>query len=342
MSVPSVPRDPDEVAQLRAEVAALHARMDRPAARPRRFPRRFLPLALVALLVVLTPLATFAANPFTDLTGGVHDANIGLIYDAGITKGCVPDVSYCPTDTVTRQEMASFLARTAGLGTNPPVANAKTAQTAALATNAVNAQTATNATNATNAVNAQTATNATNATNATHATSADTATNATNAAQLGGYTAPNLTRIALSSDKIDAPPGSNNTIRDVTITVGGTVNQLVQIQAAFFISGFGTGCPCNYSSRIIEVGDDMQVSSTFYGQFPANGGVQQTMSYGWVFTATPGAHTYRLIGGTSSAAIFGGGTLIATTHPFGSTGGAGALEVQEPANSPAPAGPDQR
>jgi len=35
---------------------------------------------------------------------------------------------------VTRQEMASFLARAAGLGTNPPVANAKTAQTATNAT----------------------------------------------------------------------------------------------------------------------------------------------------------------------------------------------------------------
>jgi hypothetical protein len=61
---------------------------------------------------------------------GVHDANIQVIYDAGITKGCVPNVSYCPTANVTREEMASFLARTAGLGTNPPVVNAKTAQTA--------------------------------------------------------------------------------------------------------------------------------------------------------------------------------------------------------------------
>ena len=41
--------------------------------------------------------------------------------------------------------MASFLARTAGLGDNPPVANAKTAQTAANATNATNAQNAGNA-----------------------------------------------------------------------------------------------------------------------------------------------------------------------------------------------------
>jgi len=78
--------------------------------------------------VLLTPLGLLAAGPFNDLTGGVHDGNIGLLYDADITKGCVPNVSYCPTTTVTREEMASFLARTAGLGTNPPVANAKALQ----------------------------------------------------------------------------------------------------------------------------------------------------------------------------------------------------------------------
>ena len=131
-----------ELAQLRAQLAAqqdevaalrraVRARGTRPFPRPSR---RLLPLALVALLLALTPLGLLAANPFTDLTGGVHDPNIDLIYNAGITTGCVPNKQYCPTDTVTRQEMASFLARTAGLGANPPVANAKTAQTATNAT----------------------------------------------------------------------------------------------------------------------------------------------------------------------------------------------------------------
>lgn len=89
---------------------------------------------VVALLVALLPLSLLAATPFDDLTGGVHDANIDAIYNAGSTTGCVPNESYCPTDNVTRQEMISFLTRTAGLDTNPPVANAKTAQ---IATNAV-------------------------------------------------------------------------------------------------------------------------------------------------------------------------------------------------------------
>ena len=142
MTAPTLPHDPDELAQLRAEVAALRGELRgqaRPAApRARRLPRRLLPLALVTLLLALTPLGLLAANPFTDLTGGVHDPNIDAIYTAGITTGCGP-TSYCPTDTVTRQEMASFLARTAGLGTNPPVANAKTAQTATNAASAGNA-----------------------------------------------------------------------------------------------------------------------------------------------------------------------------------------------------------
>jgi hypothetical protein len=37
---------------------------------------------------------------------------------------------YCPADFVRRDQMASFLARAAGLGANAPVANAQTAGTA--------------------------------------------------------------------------------------------------------------------------------------------------------------------------------------------------------------------
>jgi hypothetical protein len=126
---------PDDFASLRAELAAQRARIAH-LERRRRLPRQLLPIALAALLVALVPLATLAATPFNDLTGGVHDANIEAIYNAGITKGCDPGVSYCPRGNVTREEMASFLARTAGLGGNPPVANALTAQTAVNAANA--------------------------------------------------------------------------------------------------------------------------------------------------------------------------------------------------------------
>jgi hypothetical protein len=96
-----------ELTTLRAEVANLKRKKRR---------TRLLPLALVALLVALFPLSLLAASPFTDLTGGVHDANIEAIYTAGVTRGCVPNEQYCPTANVTREEMASFLARLGAWG----------------------------------------------------------------------------------------------------------------------------------------------------------------------------------------------------------------------------------
>jgi hypothetical protein len=129
-----------ELARLRAELADLRATVSaqqatvaalRPGPHPRRRPRRALPLALAALLVALVPLATLAAG-FTDLNpGSPHNGNIAAIAAAGITTGCNPPdyTQYCPNDYVTREQMASFLARTAGLGGNPPVANARNADT---------------------------------------------------------------------------------------------------------------------------------------------------------------------------------------------------------------------
>ncbi|HEY8596888.1 MAG TPA: hypothetical protein VIL85_00580, partial [Thermomicrobiales bacterium] len=82
-----------------------------------------------ALFVALVPLSLLAANPFNDLVpGSVHNDDIDAIYNVGVTTGCDPDVAYCPTANVTRQEMASFLARLGGLGDHPPVANAATLQ----------------------------------------------------------------------------------------------------------------------------------------------------------------------------------------------------------------------
>lgn len=118
----------DEFAQLRAQIVAQQARLER-LEHSRGIPRRFLPLTLAILLVALMPLSILAAG-FNDLNdGSIHNTNIQAITDAGITKGCDPGVSYCPNNLVTREELASFLARTAGLGDNPPIANAKIAHT---------------------------------------------------------------------------------------------------------------------------------------------------------------------------------------------------------------------
>jgi hypothetical protein len=128
-----------QVAALTSQLASTRASRDNA---PRRLRRRmrFLPALVLALFAALVPLSLLAANPFTDLVpGSVHNADIEAIYNAGITKGCVPDQQYCPTDVVTREQMATFLARLGGLGGNPAVANAKTAQTATSAQTAISA-----------------------------------------------------------------------------------------------------------------------------------------------------------------------------------------------------------
>jgi hypothetical protein len=82
-------------------------------------------LGLVILLAV-APLGALAAG-YVDLNpGSAHNGNINAITDAGITRGCTDAQHYCPDEYVTREQLASFLARTAGLGGNPPVADAKT------------------------------------------------------------------------------------------------------------------------------------------------------------------------------------------------------------------------
>ncbi len=47
---------------------------------------------------------------FTDDTGNTHEPNINKIADAGISLGC-GGTNYCPTDNVTRAQMATFLTR---------------------------------------------------------------------------------------------------------------------------------------------------------------------------------------------------------------------------------------
>jgi hypothetical protein len=65
-------------------------------------------------------LAPSSTNHFDDDAGSPHEGHINAIADAGITLGCGPR-RYCPTQGVTREEMASFLTRALSLppsGTN--------------------------------------------------------------------------------------------------------------------------------------------------------------------------------------------------------------------------------
>ncbi len=289
----------DRLTRQEAQIAALLAER-RP--RPRhRFPRRFLPLALVALLVLLTPLSLLAASPFNDLTGSVHDPNIGLIYDAGITKGCVPNVSYCPTANVTREEMASFLARTAGLGTNPPVVNAKTAQTATSATTAAHAASADTATNATNAVNAQTATTATNA------------TNATNAALLDGRSANQFSRVARAIVANDAgatppQPAFNVTAAYPTFQLVTTVTISAPTAGFILVSASGIAQTRNSHSVLLRLRD------TTSGETSPYVGQQDSSSSGSLLTTTlTPTYLFPVAAGTQVVALDASGNFTSAT-----------------------------
>ena len=50
------------------------------------------------------------STPFTDIAGSPFRVDIEWVYASGITSGCSPTL-YCPDGLVTREQMASFLAR---------------------------------------------------------------------------------------------------------------------------------------------------------------------------------------------------------------------------------------
>jgi hypothetical protein len=68
---------------------------------------------MAAFLARALSLGEASVDPFSDIDGSVHASSINSIYAAGITKGCNPPTNnaYCPGDSITREEMASMLAR---------------------------------------------------------------------------------------------------------------------------------------------------------------------------------------------------------------------------------------
>jgi S-layer family protein len=78
-------------------------------------------LSVVMLMTVVSATAAFGGlspgGSFVDDDGNIHEGNIEAIKDVGITKGCNPPVNdrYCPSDSITRGQMAAFLVRALGL-----------------------------------------------------------------------------------------------------------------------------------------------------------------------------------------------------------------------------------
>lgn len=68
---------------------------------------------MAAFLARALGLGEASVEPFTDIDSSIHASSINSIYAAGITKGCNPPANnaYCPDEPITREEMASMLAR---------------------------------------------------------------------------------------------------------------------------------------------------------------------------------------------------------------------------------------
>jgi hypothetical protein len=287
---------PDNLTPLYARLAAQELEIARLKHR-RRFPRRLLPLAIVTLLVALMPLSILAAGPvFSDLGAAapVHQPNIQAIGDAGITTGFAdpnnPDQRlYDPKANVTREEMASFLARTAGLGGNAPVVNAKTAQTA---TNAASAQ---------NAVTAQ------------------NAVSATNAGAVDGKSADELVRAARGSSENLFFSNLAFTAEESLIIVAPAAGYVLVNATVSPTTGGAASCPCPFHIRLVHTG----VESPIQTQTIPAAGASASMATTWVFPVGAGPQTFQLQIGKAAGvpAVYRNPTLTAVYIPFGYNGG---------------------
>lgn len=84
-----------------------------------RTKRLLLAVSLASIVAMVCATAVMAqTDRFVDDDGNVHEASIEVIADAGITRGCNPPVNdrYCPSQRVSRGEMAAFLFRALDLG----------------------------------------------------------------------------------------------------------------------------------------------------------------------------------------------------------------------------------
>lgn len=84
---------------------------------------RFCPTGVVtreqmaSFIVRMFELPSSAVDRFADDDASVHESAINALAAAGITGGCRAD-AFCPRSSVTREQMASFLARAAHLATS--------------------------------------------------------------------------------------------------------------------------------------------------------------------------------------------------------------------------------
>jgi len=73
---------------------------------------------MATMLARALDLPPASGDYFSDDNGMSHEENINRLFEAGITLGCGGG-EFCPTDNVTREQMASFLVRAFALPTTP-------------------------------------------------------------------------------------------------------------------------------------------------------------------------------------------------------------------------------
>jgi hypothetical protein len=78
---------------------------------------RWVVLGAAGALVLALPVAGLADHYFDDVDDdNPHAEGIEFVAEYGITRGCDPaGTRFCPTDRLTRQQMATFLFRSSGL-----------------------------------------------------------------------------------------------------------------------------------------------------------------------------------------------------------------------------------
>lgn len=78
--------------------------------------RRLILVGVLAAALIGVPAMLLAADRFTDVPDdNVFHDDITWLADADVTRGCNPpdNTEFCPTETVTRQQMAAFMRRLA-------------------------------------------------------------------------------------------------------------------------------------------------------------------------------------------------------------------------------------
>ncbi len=73
---------------------------------------------MATFLVRAFDIPASEVDRFDDDTGSVHEDSINALAAAGVTKGCT-DTSFCPLDSVTRAQLATFLMRVLDLEPSP-------------------------------------------------------------------------------------------------------------------------------------------------------------------------------------------------------------------------------